>query len=231
MQKTLLIFDVYGTIISTGNGSVSAVEKILALQEKPIDAKAFYKEWKRIHWIHMDEVNAKADTDYFLTEEEIFAQDLQELYKSYGIRRDYRRDVKIMLDSLVGRVCFDDVKEVLEKLRRRYRVVLGSTTDTAPLLQNMKANDIEVDAVYTSEMIKKYKPDAEFYRYILQQEGYEAKNSFFVGDSLVDDVYGPKQVGIKTVLIDRLNKFNASGIDAMPDYAIHNFGELLKLNL
>lgn len=46
-MKKLLIFDAYGTLISTGNGSIQATEKILALQDKHIDAKAFYKEWKQ----------------------------------------------------------------------------------------------------------------------------------------------------------------------------------------
>ena len=39
-----------------------------ALQDKPIDAKAFYKEWKQYHRRHLDEANAEV----FVTEAEIF---------------------------------------------------------------------------------------------------------------------------------------------------------------
>lgn len=226
-QKKLLIFDVYGTIISTGNGSIEATEKILALQDKEIDAKEFYSVWKKFHRIHMD----KANEGTFRTEEEIFVQDLNVLYEKYGIERDYHKDVNLMLDSLVGRVCFEDVKETLKELKKKYRVVLGSTTDTAPLMANLKANKLEFDAIYTSELIKKYKPDSDFYQYILEREAYEACNAVFIGDSLVDDVYGPKQVGLKTVLVDRFGKYNEDKSEIVPDYIVRDFRDLLELKL
>lgn len=226
-QKKLLIFDVYGTLISTGNGSIEATGKILALQDKEIDAKEFYSVWKKFHRIHMD----KANEGVFVAEEEIFIQDLKALYEKYGIERDYHKDVKVMLDSLVGRICFDDVKETLDELKKKYRVVLGSTTDTAPLMTNLKANKLEFDAVYTSEFIRKYKPHRAFYQYILEREAYEAENAVFIGDSLVDDVYGPKQIGLKTVLVDRLEKHTENKTEIVPDYVVRDFRELLNLEL
>ena len=48
-MKRLLIFDAYGTLFSTGNGSIEATRKILSLQDKVIDAATFYKDWKNIH--------------------------------------------------------------------------------------------------------------------------------------------------------------------------------------
>lgn len=53
-MKKLLIFDAYGTLLSTGHGSVSACEQILALQDKPIDPVAFYADWKKLHRAHID---------------------------------------------------------------------------------------------------------------------------------------------------------------------------------
>ena len=35
-MKKLLIFDAYGTLLSTGTGSLDAVRKILELQEKEV---------------------------------------------------------------------------------------------------------------------------------------------------------------------------------------------------
>ena len=169
-QKKLLIFDVYGTLISTGNGSIEAVRKILALQDKEIDAKEFYSVWKRFHRLHMD----KANEGNFVTEEEIFVQDLKRLYEDYGIGRDYNSDVKFMLDSLVGRVTFEDSKETLNKLR---------------------------------------------------------ENAVFIGDSLVDDVYGPRQAGLKTVLIDRAKKYDKDKSEIVPDYVVDDLRNLIELEL
>ncbi|MBO5338052.1 MAG: hypothetical protein J6A94_13090 [Lachnospiraceae bacterium] len=82
-MKRLLIFDAYGTLISTGNGSIEATRKILSLQEKEIDAKAFYRDWKRIHRKHIDE---SIETT-FMMEKDIFIKDLEVLYEQYQIKR------------------------------------------------------------------------------------------------------------------------------------------------
>lgn len=44
----LIIFDAYGTLISTGTGSLDVVKEILALQEKDIAPEEFYRNWKII---------------------------------------------------------------------------------------------------------------------------------------------------------------------------------------
>ena len=222
-MKKLLIFDAYGTLLSTGTGSLDAVRKILALQEKEIDEKAFYAEWKKFHRKHLDESNAGA----FLTEEEVFARDLQALYKQYDIHRPYAQDVHLMLDSLVGRKVFPEVPEAVEKLRKKYRVVIGSTTDTEPLLTNLRENQLVVDAIYTSEIIGKYKPAKAFYEYILAQEGCKAEEAVFIGDSLIDDVAGPQSAGITAVLVDRKKKYDVSTA-IKPDFIVSSIGEIYE---
>ncbi len=223
-MKKLLIFDAYGTLLSTGTGSLEATKKILALQEKEIDVTSFYKDWKKYHRKHLDEANESQ----FITEKVIFAKDLKALYEQYQIQRPYEIDVEIMLESLTGRVVFSEVVEAIKILREKYRVVIGSTTDTEPLLVNLKNNGLEVDAVYTSEMIQKYKPDPMFYQYILQAEGCKAEDTVFIGDSLVDDVEGPQSVGLTTVLVDRDSKFLQTK-DVVPDYEIKNINEITEL--
>lgn len=222
-MRKLLIFDAYGTLISTGNGSLRAVEKILSLQEKQIDAAAFYREWKQYHRKHMDEANKTL----FLREKDIFTKDLRALYKQYQIMRPYETDVQIMLDSLNDRNVFPEVAEAIETLRKKNRVVIGSTTDTEPLLQNLRYNNISVDRIYTSEMIRKYKPDEYFYRYILQSEGYDHEEAVFIGDSLKDDIEGPKIIGIKTILVNRGRVLKME--DIQPDYIVKNLTEIEKI--
>lgn len=200
----LLIFDVYGTLISTGTGSLDAVKRILALQDKDIDPEVFYKEWKKQHRMNMDNANAGP----FINEEAIFRYDLKQLYLEFGIYGDADSDIKIMLDTLGKRKCFPETLATLENLRKKYRIVIGSTTDQNPLYQDLERNGLVVDAVYTSEMIRKYKPDPEFYQYILREENCDKEDAVFVGDSYLDDVYGPYQVGIKSILIDRKHRFS-----------------------
>lgn len=224
IKKRLLIFDAYGTLISTGKGSINAVKKILSLQEKEIDAVVFYKDWKKLHRRHLDEANQSL----FLSEQDIFVKDLQALYKQYEIQRPYEKDIQIMLASLENRFVFPEVLEAITQLRKEYRTVIGSTTDTAPLLQNLKYNHLHVDKVYTSEMIQKYKPDKFFYQYILNYEGYKPEETVFIGDSLIDDIEGPKRLGITTVLVDRESIHELSH-SIQPDYVVKDISEIIKL--
>lgn len=199
----LIIFDVYGTLITTGTGSIDAVKKILSLQDKDINPEEFYKDWKKQHRINMDNANSS----FFINEETIFKLDLEWLYLKYGILRDFASDVNIMLDTLGKRKCFVETLTSIDDLRRKYKVVIGSTTDNKPLYQDLKRNGLIVDEVYTSEIIRKYKPDPEFYHYILRKEECSKEDTLFVGDSYVDDICGPSRVGIKSILIDRKHSF------------------------
>ncbi len=224
-MKKLLIFDAYGTLISTGSGSLDAAEKILSLQEKDISAQEFYSQWKALHRKHIDCSNESE----FISEQDIFVMDLKALYEQYSIQRPYKADAVIMLHSLYGRSAFPEVSEAIERLRRIYRVVIGSTTDTKPLISNIEYNNLIFDAVYTSEIIGKYKPHRDFYRYILQKENCRAENTVFIGDSLTDDISGPQSLGITTVLVDRNGKYRcAEGI--RPDYIVNSIGEIADLD-
>lgn len=226
-MKKILIFDAYGTLLSTGNGSLDAVQKILALQPEKIDAEMFYRDWKRYHREGIDCCNNAE----FVSEQNLFIHDLKQLYLQYQISRPYEQDVEYMLSSLYGRKVFPETKEVVAKLREKYRVVIGSTTDTEPLLENLEDNCLQVNAVYTSEMIQKYKPAREFYQYILQQENCDVSEAVFIGDSLKDDVYGPQKIGMSTILIDRMNKYDLTSEQIKPDYVILSLCDILQLEL
>lgn len=221
----VIIFDAYGTLISTGTGSIDATKKILSLQTKKINPEKFYSEWKKIHRMNLDSSNMGS----FLNEASIFSLDLKQLYLKYGIERDPEIDVRIMLDTLGRRQCFDETLTVIEKLKKKYRVVIGSTTDSKPLYLDIERNGLSVDAVYTSELIGKYKPDPDFYKYILIKENCGKESAFFVGDSYIDDVYGPSLVGIKSILIDRKKTFQQDLGNVEPWKIIHSLHNVIDI--
>lgn len=216
-----IIFDAYGTLISTGNGSVKAAGEILALNcRSDIDPKEFYARWKALHKEHIDR------PDSFVTEEKLFEMDLHKLYNLYNINGDYKKDVQIMLDTLGGRKAFPEASEVLEQLSQKYVIAIGSTTDTAPLLSNINNNRLNVAKVFTSESLRVYKPRREFYERILAELNVSTDEALFVGDSLIDDVAGPQSVGMRTCWINR--KGDSAG-EILPDFEINDLRELLKI--
>ena len=212
-----ILFDAYGTLISTGNGSVKATAEILKAKGSSLDATAVYAEWKKLHRNHMSEL-----TEYML-EEKVFLKDLEALYKLYGLNGNVREDIQPMLASLYQREPFEDTIPALTELQKEYSLAIASNTDTAPLLDVLHRNKLPVTAVFTSEMLMAYKPQAIFYEKTLNALGWKAEETVYVGDSPLEDVIGPKGIGMKTVLLDRKERY---GETAEADAVIKTLLEL-----
>lgn len=215
-----ILFDVYGTLISTGTGSVDAAKRILNNKNAAVMPEEFYFEWKKIH-----RKNILNQTD-FITEKQIFENDLKELFARYGIDGDYKKDVLYMINSLYSRKAYPETKTALKMLGKKYKIVIASTTDTAPLKENLEFNNISVQNIFTSESLRCYKPNIQFYNRILDSVKVNAQEALFVGDSLVDDVRGPQSIGLKTCWINRKNIKNTSGI--VPDITADNLLEFCE---
>ncbi len=221
-----IVFDVYGTLISTGTGSVEAAREILARNRREAPSpQDFYRRWKALHRAHMDQLE---DAGNFLWEEDIFLADLDQLYREYGMGRSAKDDGKIMLKTLGKRQAFPESREVLEHLARRFVLAIGSTTDTAPLLADLERGGLKVSQVFTSESLRCYKPRLKFYQAILKGLGVPGQHALFVGDSLTDDVAGPKRAGMKTCWVNRKGQPSPLGEEA-PDFEISSLKELPEI--
>jgi 2-haloalkanoic acid dehalogenase type II len=214
-----IIFDAYGTLIDTGDGSIQSVKEILGKNNKDMDAKTFYQRWKYYHKKHIDSLKT------FIKEEDIFLMDLTALYKEYEIAGNPENDVKIMLNTLGKRIAYPETNFVLDVLRQKYKLFIGSTSDHAPLMNDIKRNGIRVNKVFTSEYLKVYKPQKEFYQLILDEIKVQPDEVIFVGDSLADDISGPASLGIKTIWINRKNlKYDPT--EFRPLCEIHTLSQL-----
>ena len=215
-----VIFDVYGTLIDTKNGSIRATEAILRENRVNFDPKIIYAEWKRLHAKHIMELSK------FINEEEIFLKDLKELYRKFDIHGNAEEDIEIMIKSLLyERDAFPETMDVLEKLKSNYKIYIGSNTDTQPLLSNLNKNQIAVDNYFTSESLQTYKPKKEFFLKILELTDTKVDEVVYVGDSQVDDILGAKALGITTVWVNR-KKQNLHAYIPKPNYEIFTLEEL-----
>ena len=218
-----IIFDAYGTLLSTGDGSIRATREIWQRHDATADAADIYREWRRYHREHIDTLSD------FITEREIFVRDLQRLYDAHGTTGDAASDVAPMLDSQYNRAPFPETREAIDALRAQYRIVIGSTTDTEPLRCNLEQAGLAVDRVFTSENLRVYKPQKEFYEAILRAMDWSAEQTLFVGDSPTDDIAGPKRAGMHTVLIDRTGRYTGSDFAVQPDAVIQSLCQLKDL--
>lgn len=105
----------------------------------------------------------------------------------------------------------------------------GSTTDNYPLMENI-GNTIlkKIPQIFTSESLRVYKPDKKFYREILYRTGWKPEECLFVGDSIEEDILGPKDAGMKTVFINRKGIANLEVLSSA-DFVITSMEELMNV--
>ena len=215
-----IIFDAFGTLFKvTSGGSARTIMQHITEKVGAVDEKAFLDEWKAFYKKHT------ADSSMFKTEREIFIARIQMFYDRFGVSRNAENDADLLLSSAFQREAYPETKAVLERLMAEYQVFIGSNTDNDVLESVMKKNGIRVHKVYTSENLKCYKPSPLFFEKILAQNDLRPQEVLFVGDSITDDILGPKALNIKTVWVDRDNK----GGDFGQDYRVKDLEGFLEV--
>jgi putative hydrolase of the HAD superfamily len=115
--------------------------------------------------------------------------------------RRYGREVK---EELFGKFFHPSIdREVIALIRQvkgRAKVVCGTNTFDSHYDYHLSRGHYAIfDAVFASNKIGLSKPDPEFYRYILKNEGVNPENTFFVDDEEVN-VLSAERMGINAKL-------------------------------
>lgn len=216
----VIIFDAFGTLFKvTNGGSARNIRSYIIAAGFNVEETAFQEEWKSYYKKHT------GDECEFMTEREIFIARIQMFYDRYGVSRSAEEDADALLTGAFEREVYPEVKEVLAGLMERYQVFIGSNTDNDVLESVMQKNGVRVHKVYTSEDLKCYKPNPKFFELILKENDLVAEEVLFVGDSVTDDILGPKAVGMKTVWVDR----KGIGGDVGQDGTVTELSELLEV--
>lgn len=115
--------------------------------------------------------------------------------------RRYGREVKEELFGKFFHSSIDrEVMDLIKQLKGRSRVVCGTNTLDPHYDYHLSRGHYDIfDAVFASNKIGLSKPDPEFYRYILKNEGVNPENAFFVDDTEVN-VLSADRMGINATL-------------------------------
>ena len=132
---------------------------------------------------------------------------------------------KIYMEArLAGAGPFDDVPDVLDALKNRYRLGIISNGNNTP--QAVGIDDVFDFTVFAHDCGYP-KPDPRVFEFALAKFGAEPHNVAHVGDSLESDVRGANNCGILSVWLNRNAAVNYTGI--MPGCVIRDLTELLDL--
>jgi len=96
--------------------------------------------------------------------------------------------------------------EIINRLKKKYRVVCGTNTMQPHYDLHMKNNDYGCfDKVYASHLMHAIKPDRDFYTHILSHEGVSPSDTVFIDDMFVN-VLGARTIGVHGILFQTPQK-------------------------
>ncbi len=122
---------------------------------------------------------------------------------------------------------YPDVTDVLNDLSQRFKLAALSDAQSAWALPEMRALGIEkyFQPIIVSGDLGFRKPDKRIFEAALSGLDVPPENVIFVGNDMYRDVYGAKQVGIRTVFFaSNQGRQTADGVE--PDYIIYRIAEI-----
>ncbi len=122
---------------------------------------------------------------------------------------------------------YPGVEETLQQLHRKYHLAVISDGQTAYAVPELNAIGLSAyfNPILVSGDFGYRKPDERPFAVALAGMQMAASEVVFVGNDMYRDVFGPQQLGMKTVFFQSNQGTYADGVQ--PDYVIYNFPELL----
>jgi len=124
---------------------------------------------------------------------------------------------------------YPDVKDVLDDLRLTYRIALVSDAQPCYALPEINAVGLEgyFDPIIISAQYGFRKPDTRLFGKALDAMKLRPAEVIYVGNDMYRDIYGARQLGIKTIFVDS-NQGAKSHENVTPDYFANRFEDVLK---
>ena len=215
-----VFFDLDETLIDIKRAQNVAIESLFSLYSfnNATDINSFIKKWDELTDYHY-----KFYTTKQISYEEQRRRRITDLFKAYNIplTNDAIDVYNIYLREFENAwAVFDDVKETLEELKKNdYILGLISNGDYGQQVQKMKYVGIYdlFDYINTSSQFEYSKPNPQLFEKIFAMHNINYEKVCYIGDSYKKDILPCRQIGVKSILIDR------KGVD-------YNDPELIKIN-
>ncbi|MDY6970735.1 MAG: HAD family hydrolase [Thermodesulfobacteriota bacterium] len=202
-----ILFDIHGTIIDKGGKMAldSALKNAHAFINKngrPLTFDEYYKAWLnnlRKHRKDMEELNEVGYYDWY-----------DGILSDLGLD-DYDEEFMNKLDDQFAEgfrtttTAMPDAKLVLTELKKEFMVAAVSNSMARSTYRDLSIVGLTnlMDGIYISSEIGKRKPHPHIFNEALSGLSIRPEQAVFVGDDLFEDIFGAKQVGMKTIFINR----------------------------
>jgi putative hydrolase of the HAD superfamily len=125
---------------------------------------------------------------------------------------------------------YPHAREVLDALRGRYPLAL--VTDAQSTYARGELHRVGLldyfDPIVVSGDHGYRKPDRRLFQSALDRMAVAAENALYVGNDMHRDIFGAREAGLKTVMLDS-DQGSKAYLDCVPDYTITDLRDLLNI--
>ncbi len=165
-------------------------------------------------------------SERFYTMHEVYLDCVNQALKKTNLPVNADTVVEHLLYQHSRAPLYEDVAECMERLHKKYRIILSSDSNHTMVDDLLKS--FIYDDVFISDDLKSYKEsvDGGFFRQVVERIGVNPGEILHIGDSR-SDVLGAKRVGAASCWLNREHRFWKHEI--RPDYEINALSELVPL--
>jgi 2-haloacid dehalogenase len=219
-----LTFDCYGTLIDWESGLLGALRPILASHRVECGDATILKNYS--------ELEAALEAGDFKPYREI----LRMVVRGFGERFGFTAspaEVESLPASLPGWKPFPDTVAGLKALGREFRLSIISNVDDDLFSGTAKHFPVRFAEVITALECRSYKPAHNNFQTAMKRLAVNNGQLLHCAESLYHDVAPCRQLGIRSVWVNRRKAKTGPGatlsVDVRPDYEVGSIAELAAL--
>ena len=189
-----LTFDCYGTLIDWNLGIRTELERLFGVQEAS-------RLLERYH-----ELEPEIESEPFRTYREVLALALERLAQEEQIQLP-EGEAGALGKSLPRWPPFPEVPAALAELRSRgWKLAILSNTDRDLIAESQKRLGVPIDLAIVAEEVGSYKPVLGHWERFFETTTAEKESHVHVAASLLHDIAPARELGLRTVWINRLGE-------------------------
>jgi putative hydrolase of the HAD superfamily len=197
--------------------------------------KSFLRE---LYGLHVSQSIAEKELINFVLKEDQFGyRDKTELFEEIARFTPWRTELSVMQFREYWYYHFPRhaqsmyrLHETLKELKHRNKKI-GLITNGKVKTQMTKIRQLNIedyfDSIVISEAIGTKKPQTDIFKFAVNDLSVQIKNSVYVGDHPRNDIFGAKQIGMKTIWKRSYVPWDDS-LDIKPDYSVDQLHEILE---
>ena len=187
-------FDCYGTLIDWNLGIRTELERVFGVEAAP-------RLLERYH-----ELEPKIEAEEYRTYREVLRLTLEELLREEGLQLP-EGEARTLADSLPDWPPFPEVPTALAELRDRgWMLAILSNSDRDLIAASQKQLRVPIDLAIVAEDVQSYKPAHAHWERFFEATTADRDSHAHVAASLFHDIAPARELGLKSVWINRLGE-------------------------